>query len=71
MIELKREKTPRDIVAQILKYASFAESLTYEQLEEIARHYTGGEGLDLTESHKNFLSSLIMQLLHSTKHKGL
>jgi len=52
VIELKREKTPRETVAQILEYASYVEDLTYEQLEEIAGNYTGDEGLNLAENHR-------------------
>ena len=52
IVELKRGKTPRETVAQILEYVSFVEDLTYKQLEEIAIHYTGDEGLNLMESHK-------------------
>lgn len=40
IIELKRDKTPREIVSQVLDYASWVENLTAEQIEEIAeRHY--------------------------------
>ncbi len=52
VIELKRERTPRETVAQILEYASYVEDLTYGQLEKIASHYLGEEGLNLTEKHK-------------------
>lgn len=33
VIELKRGKTPKDTVAQVLEYASFVEDLTYDHLE--------------------------------------
>jgi hypothetical protein len=32
VIELKRSKTPREVVAQILDYASWVQTLTYEQI---------------------------------------
>ena len=54
VIELKRGKTPRETVAQILQYASFVEDLTYQNLEEIAIQYRIDEGLNLTERHKEF-----------------
>ena len=41
VIELKRGKTPRETVAQILEYASFVENLDYAQLDEIYRDYSG------------------------------
>lgn len=52
VIELKRERTPRETVAQILEYASYIEDLTYDQLEKIDGDYLGEEGLNLTEKHK-------------------
>jgi len=52
VIELKREKTPRETVAQILEYASYVEDLTYEQLEKIAGDYIVDEGLNLAEKHR-------------------
>ncbi|MFC2159232.1 endonuclease NucS domain-containing protein [Actinomycetota bacterium] len=54
IVELKRGKTPRETVAQILEYVSFVEDLTYKQLEEIASKYIGDEGINLTESHNEF-----------------
>lgn len=52
VIELKRGKTPKDTVAQVLEYASFVEDLTYDHLEEITSQYLGEEGLNLTEKHR-------------------
>ena len=54
VIELKRDRTPRDTIAQILEYASFVEDLSYEQLEGIFREYTGEENIVLTEYHRNY-----------------
>lgn len=36
ILELKRDKTPRDIVAQVLDYASWVQGLGHESIEEIA-----------------------------------
>jgi len=35
IIELKRAKTPRETIAQLLEYASFVETLDYAQLNTI------------------------------------
>lgn len=40
ILELKRDKTPREIVAQILDYASWVKDLLPKDIEEIARKYT-------------------------------
>ena len=39
IIELKRDKTHREVVAQILDYASWVKDLTYEKVDLIAQEY--------------------------------
>lgn len=43
VIELKRGKTPRETVSQLLEYASFVDNLDYEQLNGIFQNYIGEE----------------------------
>jgi RecB family endonuclease NucS len=40
VMELKRGKTPRETIAQLLEYASFVENLDYSQLNDIG-NYSG------------------------------
>lgn len=54
VIELKRDRTPRDTLAQALEYASFAERLDTEQLEAILRSYLNDESLNLAEYHREY-----------------
>jgi hypothetical protein len=54
VLELKRDKTPRDTIAQALEYASYIEQLNYNQLEEIYQKYTDSQGLSLSEQHRTF-----------------
>ena len=56
VIELKREKTPRETVAQILEYTSFVENLNYEQLNKIYQEYSGDE-MSLEEYHQQFFQN--------------
>jgi hypothetical protein len=56
VVELKREKTPRETVAQILEYTSFVENLSYEQLNKIYQEYSGDE-MSLEEYHQQFFQS--------------
>lgn len=42
IIELKRDKTPRDITAQVLDYASWVKDLTAAQIKDIADKYLKG-----------------------------
>lgn len=52
VVELKRDRTPRETIAQALEYASFAERLDVQQLEDILSQYTGDEVLSLAEHHR-------------------
>lgn len=44
ILELKREKTPREITAQVLDYASWVKDLSNEKISEIADRYLGDRG---------------------------
>lgn len=46
LIELKRNRTPREIVAQALDYASWVEKLTTDRIAKIYQRYSGGGNLD-------------------------
>lgn len=46
LIELKRDKTPRDIVAQSLDYASWVEKLTAEKIAQIYERFSDGGHID-------------------------
>lgn len=39
ILELKRDKTPRDVVAQALDYASWVKELSYDEIENIAHEF--------------------------------
>lgn len=45
LIELKRDKTPREVVAQALDYASWVEKLEPEKIVEIYRQFSSGRDL--------------------------
>lgn len=44
IIELKKAKTPRDVVAQTLDYASWVKDLSHEEISEKANDYLGENG---------------------------
>ncbi len=48
IIELKRSKTPREITAQVLDYASWVKTLNQEQIEEIANSYFRKEKVNMS-----------------------
>ncbi len=53
VVELKRGKTPRETLAQLLEYASYVENLDYESLNEIFQAYAGEE-IPLEDYHSEF-----------------
>jgi hypothetical protein len=55
VIELKRRKTPRDAVAQLLDYASWAKNLTYVDLQHL---FADGDATrDLSQDYAAFLGT--------------
>lgn len=54
VIELKRDRTPRDTIAQALEYASYIEQLDYTQLERIYQNYTENKEESLADQHRTF-----------------
>lgn len=56
VVELKRGKTPRETVAQLLEYASFVENLDYSQLNEIYQDYSGEEST-LEDYHQQYFQN--------------
>src|ERR1035441_1121079 len=51
IVELKRDKTPREVTAQALGYASWVKDLSAEEIEKIAADYFKGES-DLRKAFK-------------------
>lgn len=41
VLELKRDRTPREIVAQVIDYASWVRDLSYERIDTVAKDFTG------------------------------
>jgi len=56
VVELKRDKTPRETIAQLLEYASFVENLDYSQLNEIYQDYSGEE-TRLEDYHQQYFQN--------------
>lgn len=46
LIELKRHRTPREIVAQAIDYASWVEELTADRIAQIYQRFSNGGSLD-------------------------
>lgn len=54
VIELKRDRTPRDIVAQALEYAASIRAEDYEQLNKRYQGFSGNEDISLRNKHTEF-----------------
>jgi len=52
IIELKKHKTPREVVAQAIDYASWVKKLSPEKIADIYANYSGGGSLDQAYSKK-------------------
>ena len=52
VIELKRDRTPRETIAQALDYAAFVNRLDGDQVEVIYRSYLNDEPLSLADDHR-------------------
>ena len=46
IVELKRDKTPREITAQTLDYASWVKDLSIDRITDIAKSYLGQKSLE-------------------------
>ena len=44
IVELKKDRTPRDVIAQLLEYATWADELSEEQIQQIAEEYFQNRG---------------------------
>jgi len=72
IIELKRDKTPREVVAQVLDYASWIKDLTYDDIEEIANKYAQRKSINETFDirFKEFFEDDLPETIND-KHKML
>lgn len=65
IIELKRDKTPREITAQLLDYGSWVKELSNEKITEIADDYLGENG-QLDKAFKEKFNTEIPEILNES-----
>lgn len=63
IIELKKDRTPREIVAQVLDYASWVRTLTTPQIYDLAERYVG---VRLTTAYQEHFDERIPEQLNSS-----
>ncbi|MFD9500981.1 endonuclease NucS domain-containing protein [Streptomyces sp. NPDC060035] len=68
VLELKRDRTPREVVAQLLDYGSWVQELRNEQVREIYATYARGQGLvtELDEAFALRFGGSAPEVLNST-----
>ena len=54
VVELKRDRLPRDVIAQALEYAAFAVKLDVPGLETVLRTYLADEDINLVDFHRDY-----------------
>ena len=64
VVELKRDRTPRNVVAQALEYTAFAARLDVDALEGILRVHEHDESLSLADLHRE----LCLLFIHPSAH---
>lgn len=69
IVELKRQKTPREITAQVLDYASWVKDLSNQKITDLANNYLGKRG-PLTEAFGNQFQRELPEILNEN-HKML
>jgi hypothetical protein len=70
IIELKRDRAPRDVLAQILEYASWVDDLPSDKILEVANEYLQKKGTDLEEAFQEKFGDELPESLNSS-HKML
>jgi len=68
VVELKRDKTPRDIVAQVLDYASWVKNLSHDRIREIAGERLG-ENSSLEEAFQKKFGTELPDILNQDHRK--
>lgn len=64
IVELKRDRTPREITAQALDYGSWVSELSHEELSALADRYLSSKGTDLQQSFRSLFGSDLPEVLN-------
>jgi hypothetical protein len=66
IVELKKDKAPREVIAQVLEYASWVDDLTYEDISDIADNYLKEKGLTLEEAFEKKFGEPLPDVLNES-----
>ncbi|MEM1757740.1 MAG: endonuclease NucS [Candidatus Bathyarchaeia archaeon] len=67
IVELKRDKAPREVIAQILEYASWVDDLSYDEIVDIANNYLKNkEGITFEEAFERKFEEPLPDVLNES-----
>jgi hypothetical protein len=66
MVELKKDKAPREVIAQVLEYASWVDDLSYEDISDIADNYLKEKSLTLEEAFEKKFGEPLPDVLNES-----
>ena len=65
IVELKRDKTPREVTAQVLDYGSWVKDLSHEDVVNLANVYLEKSGLNLADAFERKFQSELPEILNN------
>lgn len=72
IVELKRDETSREVISQVLDYASWVKDLSYERIVEIANNYLCKNKRELHEDENLYKNGDLLESVFEDKfHKSL
>jgi len=66
IVELKRDKAPREVIAQILEYASWVDDLSYDEIVDIANNYLKERGITFDEAFERKFGERLPDVLNES-----
>jgi hypothetical protein len=66
IVELKRDKTPRDVTAQALDYASWVKDLSHEKILDLAENHFAGKGTNLEKEFRQKFDEDLPEVLNNS-----
>jgi hypothetical protein len=66
IVELKRDKTPREVTAQVLDYASWVKDLSREKILDLADKYLNKKGHSLEEAFRKRFEADLPEVLNGS-----
>jgi len=66
IVELKKDKTPREVTAQTLDYASWIKDLSHERIRSLANIYLAGRSTNLDEAFQQKFGDEIPEVLNDS-----